>query len=262
MHFWRWLRLVTLLATIAAGDRAYGQLPDAPHPQDRDSGTVKDLPRNFLLDQRAIWTSPARLRDSNAAGPALLVVAATLAIATDRQAMTAAVPNHPSLNNQAVTASNGLVGGFVALPAILYGMGRIHRDRHATETGVLGAEAMGDSLVVNEAMKLISQRERPAIDNAKGRFFQSSVGANSSFPSTHSVIAWSSAAVVASEYNGLLTQAAAYGLAGGVSLTRVLGRQHFPSDVVVGSAVGWMIGRYVAHKHRRAVNFWASASVP
>jgi hypothetical protein len=29
-------------------------------------------------------------------------------------------------------------------------------------------------------------------------------------------------------------------------------RQHFPSDVLVGSALGRMSGRYVAHKHSHA----------
>lgn len=65
------------------------------------------------------------------------------------------------------------------------------------------------------------------------------------------MIAWSSAAVIASQYNGPLTKITAYSLATGLSVTRVLARQHFPSDVLVGSAVGWMIGRYVAHRHHR-----------
>ena len=131
-------------------------------------------------------------------------------------------------------------------------MGFLHHDDHATETGILGGEAMVDSLVVDEVMKLVSMRERPTLDNARGKFFQTSVGADSSFPSNHSVIAWSSAAVIASEYPGPLTQIAAYGLATGLSVSRVLARQHFPSDVLVGSAVGWMIGRYVVHRHRNA----------
>jgi membrane-associated phospholipid phosphatase len=101
-------------------------------------------------------------------------------------------------------------------------------------------------------LKLISLRERPTLDNAHGKFFQTSVGADSSFPSNHCILAWSSAAVVASEYNGVFTQIAAYGLATGVSATRILARQHFPSDVLVGSAVGWMIGRYVVRRHRRS----------
>lgn len=110
---------------------------------------------------------------------------------------------------------------------------------------------MVDSLVVDEVMKAVSLRERPTIDNAKGRFFQTSVGSNSSFPSSHAMIAWASASAIASEYEGPLTQIAAYGLATGVSVSRVLARQHFPSDVLVGSATGWLIGRYVAHRHRR-----------
>jgi membrane-associated phospholipid phosphatase len=50
-----------------------------------------------------------------------------------------------------------------------------------------------------------------------------------------------------------MTKITAYGLATGVSLTRVLARQHFPSDVLVGSAVGWLVGRYVFHKHHKDV---------
>jgi membrane-associated phospholipid phosphatase len=173
-------------------------------------------------------------------------------ITTDHQVMSSSKLIDPSLNSDASTASNGLLGGFVAAPAIIYGLGYLHHDEHATETGILGGEAMVDSLVVDEVMKLVSLRERPTLDNARGKFFQTSVGANSSFPSTHTMIAWSSAAAIATEYNGPLTQIIAYGLATGVSVTRVLARQHFPSDVLVGSAVGWMIGRYVVHRHRRA----------
>src|SRR5262249_40005191 len=34
-----------------------------------------------------------------------------------------------------------------------------------------------------------------------------------------------------------------------VSISRVTGRQHFPSDVVVGGALGWLIGRQVYKAH-------------
>ncbi len=227
-------------------------LPDAPKPQDQSSEqvTLRDTPRHILSDQAAVWTSPVRLRDSNVAGPALLVLGTTVLITADHQVMSSARLNDPSLNDKASTASNGLVSGFVTAPAIFYGLGRMHRDDHASETGILGGEAIIDSLAVNEVLKLISLRERPTADGAKGKFFQTGVGFDSSFPSNHAIVAWSSAAVIASEYNGILTQLTAYGLATGVSVTRVLGREHFPSDVLVGSAVGWMIGRYVVHRHR------------
>lgn len=255
--------LVLALSCCAYSQDGAGTLPDAPQPQSQtqsglqakasssDEVTVRNAPRNILSDQAAIWTSPAHLRDSNMAGPALLVLATAVLITTDHQVMSDHFQD-TSRANEAVTASNGLVGGFVAAPAILYGMGRIKHDDHASETGILGGEAMADGLAVDEVLKLVSLRERPTLDGAKGKFFQTSVGFDSSFPSTHSIVAWSSAAVIASEYNGPLTKLAAYGLATGVSAARVLGRQHFPSDVLVGSAVGWMIGRYVAHRRRRA----------
>ncbi len=247
--------LVLVFTLCAHAQNSASSLPDAPTPDIQSQNapvTLRNTPRHFLQDQEAIWTSPARIRDSNALGPVALVLATTVVITTDHQVMSSPRLIDPSLNSHASTASNGLLGGFVAAPVLIYGMGFLHHDDHATETGILGGEAMVDSLVVDEVMKLVSMRERPTLDNARGKFFQTSVGADSSFPSNHSVIAWSSAAVIASEYPGPLTQIAAYGLATGLSVSRVLARQHFPSDVLVGSAVGWMIGRYVVHRHRNA----------
>lgn len=247
------LVLAALLATFcpAFAQTTAADLPDAPPPNSQNSEaiTLRGTPRNLLKDQEAIWTSPAHLNESNVLGPALLVLGTTLAITTDHQVMTSSKLQNASLNSHSSTASNGLEGGFIAAPIIIYGLGAIHHDEHATETGILGGEAILDSIAVNEVAKIVSLRERPTVDNARGKFFQTGVGFNSSFASNHSIIAWSSAAVIASEYKGPLTQITAYGLATGVSITRILAREHFPSDVLVGSAVGWMIGRYVVHRH-------------
>jgi len=245
--------LVLVFTIHAHAQDSASALPNAPMPaiQSQNSPvTLRNTPRHFLEDQAAIWTSPARIRESNALGPAILVLATTILITTDHQIMSSPRLIDPSLNSDASTASNGLLGGFVAAPALIYGTGYLHHDQYATQTGILGGEAMADSLVVDEVMKFVSLRERPTVDDARGKFFQTSVGSDSSFPSTHCMIAWSSAAAIASEYNGPLTKITAYSLATGLSVTRVLARQHFPSDVLVGSAVGWMIGRYVVHRHR------------
>jgi hypothetical protein len=156
------------------------------------------------------------------------------------------------MNHDSELASTGLTGLFLAAPVAYFGVGHLKHDAHAEETGVLAGEAILDSVAVNEVIKIISRRERPTEVDPRGRFFQPGVGFDSAFASNHSVIAWSSATVVASEYNGPMTQICAYTLAAGVSLTRVTSRNHFPSDVLVGSAVGWMIGRYVHHRHHRA----------
>ncbi len=53
-------------------------------------------------------------------------------------------------------------------------------------------------------------------------------------------------------YPSLWMKAGVYTLASGVSLTRVMGQEHFPTDVLVGSAAGWLIGHYVFRARRRS----------
>ncbi len=82
----------------------------------------------------------------------------------------------------------------------------------------------------------------------RGNFFTSNP-LDGGFPSNHAAAAWSMASVMGDEYPGWLTRTAFYGLATGVSVSRVLAEQHFPSDVLVGSAAGWLIGHYVYRAH-------------
>jgi membrane-associated phospholipid phosphatase len=63
------------------------------------------------------------------------------------------------------------------------------------------------------------------------------------------MLAWSVAGVVAGEYPSKWVQLGAYSLASSVSVMRVLGQEHFPTDVLVGGAAGWLIGHYVFKKH-------------
>jgi hypothetical protein len=250
---WR-VMLVPVFSTIAcliASAQTWPPAQPLPEPPPPQPVAVRQIPLNLLRDQEAIFTSPARLRGHDFSYLVPLGLMVTVAITTDHQAMSQVVSHKTGFNNESTTASNGLLGAFVAAPVVLYGAGHLANNDHARETGILGGEAMVDSLAVDEVMKLIFMRERPTIDGARGKFFKTSVGADGSFPSTHSFVAWSSAAVLADEYPSRLNTLAIYGLATGVSLTRVLGQQHFPSDVLVGSAFGWMIGHYVYKKHHR-----------
>ena len=220
-------------------------LPDAP-----EHVTLRGTPVRILKDQAAIWTSPARIHRRDLIWLAPLAVATGVSIATDHHTMKSVVSHDKDFNQNSVDASNVLFGGFVAAPVALYGIGYLKGNDHAREAGLLGGEALVDGLVVDEAMKLVFRRERPAIKDARGHFFEGSVS-DSSFPSTHSVLAWSSAAVLAEEYPSRWAQVGIYTMATGVSLTRVMGQEHFPTDVIVGSAAGWLIGHYVFRAHHR-----------
>jgi Capsule assembly protein Wzi/PAP2 superfamily len=127
----------------------------------------------------------------------------------------------------------------------LYFLGLMDHDEHQRETGFLGGEAAIDSLAVVEALKFAAGRQRPYEDNANGKFRRG----GTSFPSEHSAVAWSIAGIVAHEYPNPFVKFFSYGLATVVSASRVEGKEHFNSDVLVGAALGYLISEYVYRQH-------------
>jgi membrane-associated phospholipid phosphatase len=124
------------------------------------------------------------------------------------------------------------------------------RGTRARETGLLGGEALIDTALVYSVLKNVSQRPRPTHDDAHAEFFDG----GHSFPSEHAASAWALATVIANEYHGRrAVQVGAYGLATAVSVSRYTGRNHFLSDILVGSAIGYGIGRYVYKTHHDPV---------
>jgi membrane-associated phospholipid phosphatase len=231
-------------SAMTAGDDV--PIEDVPHSE----ATVMGLPKHVLLDMGHIAISPSYIRTRDLKWLLPLTAATGAAFVTDTHTMREVVSQSPSFNNTAINVSDGLRDGFIAVPAGIFLMGHFTDSEHSKETGLLAGEAVIDANIVAEVVKLVSFRERPLEDNAQGEFFVGKSGPNGSFISGHAVTAWSSAAVLAAEYKSPWAQVAIYSLATGTSLTRVLGQQHFPSDVLIGSATGWLIGHYVYRAHR------------
>jgi len=221
--------------------------------KDTDSGWLEPGrdPENRLLspflkhivgDQKQFWTAPARFKvqDLRWITPFVGVTAAFIASDSwwSRQVPASFVGTSKTVSDYGLYSFLGLAGSSFLL-------GQINRDDHLSEAGLLGGEAAIDAAGVTYALTAITQRERPFQGNGNGNFFTG----GSSFPSEHSAIAWSIASVWAHEYPGWLSQVAAYGLASTISVTRVTAKQHFPSDVIIGSALGWYFGRQVYRAH-------------
>ncbi len=202
-----------------------------------------------MRDQEAIWTSPFHLHGRDARWLAPLALGTAALIATDRRTGDEVGESTSQLNFSRIVSYAGSAYGVGAIAATFYCFGRAKHDARARETGLLGAEALIDSAIVVTALKEITQRRRPLSGPDRGDFFDG----GSSFPSGHSIEAWSLAAVIANEYHDhRWVQVGAYGIASAVSLSRFTGRQHYLSDVLVGSAAGYGIGRYVYRTHHRA----------
>jgi len=142
----------------------------------------------------------------------------------------------------------GSIYGVAATAASFYFLGREKHNERARETGILIAEGSIDSVIVYSALKVATQRSRPDTGRERSEFFDG----GSSFPSGHATQAWSMATIIANEYHDKrVVQIAAYSIASAVSFARFTGGSHYISDVLVGSAVGYGIGRYVYHAHHR-----------
>jgi hypothetical protein len=224
-------------------------LQDIPHPR----VTYISVAKHFVPDELHLFSSPAYIRTRDLKWLVPLAGATAVALSTDHYTMSQVVSRDPTFNNNNNTYSDVLRNTFIGVPVGFAGLGQFTHDDHLRESGLLGGQAMIDAYAFDEVIKLSSWRERPTIDNGRGRFFVGGAGVNSSFFSGHSVIAWSSAAVLAGEYPSVWHEAVIYSLATSVSLTRVLAQQHFPTDVLVGSSAGWLIGHYVFRAHHHAL---------
>src|ERR1700694_1255202 len=126
-------------------------------------------------------------------------------------------------------------------------MGQVKVDNpKAREVGVLGTEALLDSLIVVEVLKLAAGRNRPNATHEPRQFFDGGLG----FPSGHAIQSWAVASVLSYEYGHTKwVPVVAIGLASVVSVARFTAQQHYASDIVAGGAMGWFIGRYVWQTH-------------
>ena len=215
------------------------ELQPGEDPQNR---LVSPFLKHIVADQKQFWTSPTRFRTKDLKWILPFTGITAGFIASDSWWAKQVNPSHMQtslhISDYGVYSLIGLGGGSFLL-------GHITRDDHLQEAGLLSGEAAINATGVTYLFKEITQRQRPLEGNRNGDFFTG----GASFFSEHSAIAWSIASVWAHEYPGWLSQTAAYGLASAITITRVTAQQHFPSDVIVGSALGWYFGRQVYRAH-------------
>lgn len=212
------------------------------------------LPSNFLHDQKDLWLFPVQLAHGRHWLPTGTVIGLTAGLlAADphdapyfRRTSTFSTFNS-GFNGTATAVSIALV------PSAMYGIGLLRHDPYAQQTALLSGEAVADSAVLAIVMKDVSRRLRPSdiapYGNFSDTFFHSkptAFGAGSSFPSGHTILAFSVATVVARRYGKrhVWVRWVAYGAAATVGFSRITLQAHFPSDVFLGAALGYSIARF------------------
>ena len=206
---------------------------------------------DVLHDQRGIWTAPARLRGRKLLWLVPFATATSLAFVYDVRAMNALGPSPTRIRVSNDFAHLGSAYTLVPAAGLAYLIGKLDHKEGPRETGMLALESLADAGLVVEALKLATNRQRPYVPPGKGQFWPEDVYSfSSSFPSGHAAASFAFARVIVEETPGhTWLHVALYGLATGVAIARVTGENHFPSDALVGSVIGYSVGGYVYHHH-------------
>ncbi len=217
--------------------------------------SIKALPTNFFEDQKTIWKFPVDLAHGKHWKPTLGVVGVTAALIALDPHDTPYFRRTASFIdfNKAMSGRNTVLA-MTAVPATFYLVGFAKKDSYAEHTALLAGEAVADAEVLVTLMKDASRRRRPSdIDPQHGNFGDtwyesrgSVMGTYASFPSGHTIAAFSIATIVAERYKKhRWVPWVSYGLAGLVGFSRITQQAHFPSDVFVGAALGYFLSRGV-----------------
>ena len=213
----------------------------------RDQFFSKGFVQQLLKDQRSIWTSPARIKTSDAKWFVPLAGATTLLFTEDNQ-ISHRFDHVPSLQKTSLKISQ--VGTYApfGVPGAFLALGKLTGNDRLVVTGKRGFQAALYSTLASQGLKLVTDRTRPYM-GGDGHFWN---GGNS-FPSGHSMEAWALAKVVSDEYSDKpLVKIGMYSFATAVSLSRMTSQRHYASDVLVGSAIGYLIGKFVMRHHSEA----------
>jgi membrane-associated phospholipid phosphatase len=260
------LLALLLLALWTAGSAAAQGTP--PVPPDPSAGAPpaplpaapyqrpiswKRLVPNLASDQKKIWLFPVRLAHGHDWIPTAAVVGATVGLVALDPLDARYFRRTTSFSGfNRIFTGTATFDAIIAAPVVLYTAGLVRKDSKMRGTALLAAEALGDTYIVTTAMKDVDRRLQPSAIAPTGNFSHSWFADNSryglsdgSFPSGHTIAAFSVATVVARRYgNHRWVPYVAYPLAALVGFSRLTLSAHFLSDVFMGGALGYTISRF------------------
>lgn len=236
----------------------------SPFPADAMSGKAQERPvswsllvPNFLEDQKQIWLFPLGLAKGQHWVPTIPIVAATGGLVVLDPFVTPYFRTSDEFKTfDRVFSPTNTERVFLGLPVVWYLGGLATHSRYTRETGFLAGETLADAELLTAIMQSVTGRIRPRnipLPENGGDYthtwFKTNGGfpRGGGFPSGHAAGAFSVATVFARRYGRKHRWVpwVSYSLATVTGFSRVTWSAHFPSDVFLGAALAYVIGRYV-----------------
>ena len=140
-------------------------------------------------------------------------------------------------------------------PAVLLGgfyiYGAAAKDQRAKQIALAGVQVFIMTGITTQIVKHLTHRHRPyQNDPSNPRLWEGPFTGwdYTSFPSGHTSTAFALASLISSVYKDKIwVGIISYTIATGVAWSRVYENNHWPSDVLIGAALGFAIGKTVYH---------------
>ncbi len=253
--------ILSPLQLLASTDTAQDT---ANNDNEREQAKKAGLLKKFGTDHGRIWASPFHWKATDWLWVGGLGLA-TAALIRNDEAIYRDIKKFQADNkiiDDLTPFFSTLCQGFpYAMGAGFLAYGLLSKDAKSLDTGSLALQAMIHSFVVIQALKHLTGRQRPSWENGvdawagpKGFFDRYKPGQwarYDAFASGHTITIWSLATVVAHQYNRTpWIPALCYSVAAVSGMATVTDDLHWVSDVLVGAAMGFAIGKFVVRRHQ------------
>lgn len=242
----RYVVAMCLLPLLVAGQH------DTLSERVQKSHIDKQYFSSYLTDARDIAISPVRWNRYQWIGVTATIGTTVILFSQDARIQEwVQGQRSPAMDHVSRYFFEPIGSGLYSLSAmgILYGCGLIWHNDRAKVTALKGVEAFILAGITSQIIKHLTHRHRPYQDQPpdpfqwEGPFRGFSY---TSFPSGHSAAAFAVATVVATAYRHTVwVPIVCYSLATGAALSRIYDNDHWASDVLVGSVIGFAIGKLV-----------------
>lgn len=207
----------------------------------------------YFTDTGKMLASPVNWNGSDWLKAGLVIGATSGLYFADADIRNIVQRNQSSAGDKGAAVGNAIGNPFYALPSLglFYLYGHLNDDLKARRASLLAVESLAISGAFTYTIKLATQRTRPFAGEGSTTWDGPSFkNADPSFPSSHSTAAFSIASVFAEEYgDNPFVPPIAYGLATLTGLARIYDDKHWASDIFLGGAIGYFVGKAVVRYH-------------
>jgi membrane-associated phospholipid phosphatase len=224
-----------------------------------ESSFMRGYAASYWTDSKSVFTNPFHWKPGQIIAAAAITTGTIALIAWGDKPIQQFFYRNQSafISNSSYYFFSPLGSGVISIPAmgVFFACGVIWKNKKAKETGLKGLESYVITVVLTNVIKQVAHRHRPYQDDPPdphawdGPFSWGGdygpYGYNS-FPSGHSSAIFAVATVVGIEYwDTKWVPAVSFGLAGFTALYRLAVNDHWASDVLFGSALGFAVGSMV-----------------